>query len=95
MVSTLLMMNASSTPTADALYWERVERARKMTGEERMLEGIRMFDRECEAMRLEIMQANPTFTEVDARAEVRRRLHEARLQEEAELRQLMTTLPPN
>jgi hypothetical protein len=87
-------MNANELATADALYVERVKRARPMTGEERMLEGVRMFDRECAAKRLQIMQANPTFTEADAQAEVSRQLREARLQEEAELRQLMATFPP-
>ncbi len=87
-------MNANELATADTLYVERVKRARQMTGEERMLEGVRMFERECAAMRVEIMQANPTFTEANAQAEVSRRLREARLQEEAELRQLMTTFPP-
>ena len=33
-------------PLADALYRERVLRARRTPPEERMLEGIRMFDRE-------------------------------------------------
>ena len=87
-------MNADLQTDADALYRERVLRARKMTGEERMLEGVRMFDRECEAMRLEIMQANPNFSANDAEAEVRRRIREARAREEAELRELMTTFIP-
>lgn len=87
-------MNANKQATADALYRERVIRARQMTGEEKMLEGVRMFDRECAAMPLEIMQANPTFTEADAQAEVNRRLQAARLEEEAELRQLMPAFIP-
>lgn len=75
-------MNNDSKSTA-ALYWEKVERARKLSPEERMLEGVRMFDRECEAMRLEILQANPTFSEADVLKEIRRRLNEADAENEA------------
>jgi hypothetical protein len=39
----MAMANESQTPPA--LYWEKVERARRMSPEERMLEGVRMFDR--------------------------------------------------
>ena len=87
-------MNDEFKLLADALYWEKIERARKMTGEERMLEGVRMFDRECEIMRLEIMQANPTFTEAEAEADICRRIREARNQEEAELREIMPNFIP-
>lgn len=87
------MTNQSLTAAGEA-YWQRVARARQMSGEERMMEGIRMFDRECEAMRLEILQANPNFSEDDAQREVRRQLHKARLLEEAELSSLMSTRPP-
>ena len=87
-------MNANIQAPADARYWERVQLARQMTGEARMLEGVRMFERVCEAQRLESMQANPTFTVAEAQAVVRRRLCKSRIQEEAELRPFMTTVIP-
>ena len=76
-------MNAEFQPLADALYRERVLRARRMSPEERMAEGVRMFDRECEAMRLEILQANPSFSETDVVKEIRRRLNEADAENES------------
>lgn len=87
-------MSDPVNPPSNAQYWERIERARKMTGEERMVEGVRMFDRECEAMRFEVMEANPAFTEADAQAEVRRRVREEWEKEDAELRKFMTTFIP-
>ena len=76
-------MNAKFQDLADTLYWEKVERARAMKPEERMVEGVRMFDRECEAMRLEILRTNPTFSEADVAKEIRRRLNEADAENEA------------
>ena len=76
-------MNSEFQPLADTLYRERVLRARRMSPEERMAEGGRMFDRECEAMRMEILQANPTFSEADVAKEIRRRLNEADAENEA------------
>lgn len=87
-------MKQESTLTTDEAYRQRVLRARQMTGEERMMEGVRMFDRECEAMKLELIKANPALTEADAEAEVRRRIREERAKEEAELQQFMTTFIP-
>lgn len=77
-------MSNESQPLADALYRERVLRARQMTPEERMLEGLRMFDRECEAMREEILKVNPKFSEAECLAELRRRLREADAENEAQ-----------
>lgn len=76
-------MNTDFQNLADTLYWEKVERARAMKPEDRMIEGVRMFDRECEIMRLEILQANPTFSEADVAKEIRRRLDEADAENEA------------
>ena len=76
-------MNSEFKSVADALFWEKVERARQMTSEERMIEGVRMFDRECEAMRLKILRANPTFSEANVAKEIRRRLNEADAENEA------------
>lgn len=68
---------------ADTLYWEKVERARRMSPEERMLEGVRMFDRECDLMRLEILKANPDYSEAHVAQEIRRRLKEAEAENES------------
>ena len=76
-------MNSEFQPLADALYWEKVERARRMKPEERMLEGVRMFDRECETMRLEILKLNSNYSETDVSQEIRRRLKEAEAENEA------------
>ena len=76
-------MNTEFQDLADTLYWEKVERARAMKPEERMAEGARMFDRECEAMRLEILRTNPTFSEADVAKEIRRRLDETDAENEA------------
>jgi hypothetical protein len=69
--------------SADALYWQKVEQARRVPPEERMLEGIRMFDRECEKMRDEIRKASPGYSEADVSQEIRRRLKEADAENEA------------
>ena len=79
-------------PLADALYRERVLRARRTPPEERMLEGIRMFDRECETMRLEIPKLNPNYSETDVSQEIRRRLKEADAENEANF---YRATPPN
>ena len=76
-------MSSEYQPLADALYWEKVERARRMKPEERMIEGIRMFDRECDMMRLEILKLNPNYSEADVSQEIRRRMKEADAENEA------------
>ena len=43
----------------DAQFREAVLRARRMTPEERVLEGFRLFDRECQVMRDAIRAAFP------------------------------------
>ena len=73
-------MNSDFQPLAGALYWEKVERARRIKPEDRMMEGIRMFDGECELMRLEILRVNPNFSEHEVVQEIRRRLKEANLE---------------
>jgi hypothetical protein len=35
---------------ADAIYWDRVERARRMSPEDKFLAGPRLFDRSCRIM---------------------------------------------
>jgi hypothetical protein len=62
-------------------FWEEVKRAKKMTGAERMSEGLRMFDRECQARRAELHQQYPDATEVEVRQMLRNELAEARREE--------------
>jgi hypothetical protein len=85
-------MNSEFQPLADALYWEKVERARRTPPEERMLEGVRMFDRECDMMRLEILKLNPNYSETDVSQEIHRRLKEAEAENEANF---YHATPPN
>ena len=85
-------MNNEFQPLADTLYWEKVERARRMKPEERMLEGVRMFDRECDTMRLEILKLNPNYSETDVSQEIRRRLKVAEAENEAKF---YHATPPN
>jgi hypothetical protein len=35
---------------ADAIFWERVEKARRMSPEDKFLGGARLFDRSCRIM---------------------------------------------
>lgn len=77
-------MNSEFKPLADALYRERVLRARQMAPEERLLEGVRMFDRECEATLGKILKANPSFSQKECLAELRRRLREADAENESQ-----------
>ena len=72
-------MNSALKSMADARYWEKIERARKMSGEERMVEGVRMFERECEARLVQIGEENPTYSPEECHAELRRRLYVERL----------------
>lgn len=48
---------------ADAIYRERVERARRMTPEEKMLDGPRLFDLSCAIMKDGIRYQFPDATE--------------------------------
>ncbi|HZL12837.1 MAG TPA: hypothetical protein VFC85_01720 [Verrucomicrobiae bacterium] len=52
-------MNNEFQPLADALYRERVLRARRMPPEERMLDGIRLYDQAVGRMRLGVKLQNP------------------------------------
>ena len=52
-------MNSEFKPLADALYRERVLRARQTPPEERLLDGVRLFDQAIERMRLGVQLQNP------------------------------------
>jgi hypothetical protein len=85
-------MSNDFQPLADALYREQVLRARRTPPEERMLEGVRMFDRECDMMRLEILKLNPNYSETDVSQEIRRHLKVAEAENEAKF---YYATPPN
>ncbi len=55
-------MNPNLQPLADALYRERVLRARRIPPEERLLDGIRLYDHAVERMRLGVKLQHPTAT---------------------------------
>jgi hypothetical protein len=46
-------------PLADALYRERVLRARRTPPEERILDGVRLYDQAVERMKLGVQLKNP------------------------------------
>lgn len=56
-------MNPTLQPLADALYRERVLRARRVPPEERLLDGIRLYDQAVERMRMGVKLQHPTATE--------------------------------
>jgi len=74
-------MDSDNQPLDDAAYRERIERARRMTPEERMTEGVRLFEVEQEALRAEIAKAIPDASEADLTEAVR---HHFRLVRERE-----------
>ena len=65
---------------ADELYRERVLRARQMTPGERMMEGVRLFEVEQEAVRAEFVKTMPGASEAELTEAVRR--HFRRIREE-------------
>jgi hypothetical protein len=52
-------MDAKFQPLADALYRERVLRARQTPPEERLLDGIRLYDQAVARMRLGVKLQHP------------------------------------
>ena len=74
-------MNPEFQPLADALYWERVARARRMTPEERMMEGVRLFEVEQQVVRAKLAKTMPGASEADLDAAVRRHFSLIREQE--------------
>jgi hypothetical protein len=65
-------------PLADALYRERVLRARRTPPEQRMLDGARLFDLGCTVTLAGIRTQHPDWTEHEIARELRRRLALAR-----------------
>ena len=52
-------MNDDFKPLADALYRERVLRARRTPPEERLLDGVRLYDQALDRMRLGVELQHP------------------------------------
>lgn len=52
-------MNPEFQPLVDAIYRERVLRARQTPPEERLLDGIRLYDQAVERMRLGVRLQHP------------------------------------
>ena len=65
-----LLMNSEFKPLADAIYRERVLRARQTPPEERLLDGVRLFDQAIDRMRLGVQLQYP----VAGPEEIERRL---------------------
>jgi len=59
---------------ADDLYREEVLRARKQPIEDKILDGIELFDFACEMTKAGIRMQNPGFTDKEVESELRRRL---------------------
>lgn len=74
-------MNPEFKPLADAIYRERVLRARNMTPEERIIEGVRMFETEQEAVRAAFSKTMPDASDAELTEAARRHFHLAREQE--------------
>jgi hypothetical protein len=77
----------------DAIYRERVLRARRMSAEEKFLAGPRLFDRECQIMRDEIRSERPDTTEVEIEAILRQKLELRRRLEYGEYTETKPLLP--
>jgi len=70
---------------ARAIWKTEIERARSMSISERVLEGVSLFEQECEVMRTQILDRNPEWTEEEVAVELERRLEPQRQSKEAAL----------
>ena len=73
-------MNSENQSSEDALYRERVLHARRMTPEERMMEGVRLFEVEQAAVRTEFAKTMPGASAAELTEAVRQ--HFRRIREE-------------
>ena len=76
-------MNSEFKPLADALYWEKVERARRMKPEDRMKAGPELFDYACTITLSALREQLPEATEAQLMDKLRQRLAVKRQLEEA------------
>jgi hypothetical protein len=75
-------MNHESQPLADSLYWERVERARRLTPEQRLLAGPELFDYACSITLSALREQLPGASEMQLLEALRRRMAVKRRLEE-------------
>ena len=76
-------MNSGFQFLADALYWEKLERARKLSPEERMQAGPELFDYACSITMNALREQVPDATEAQLLDKVRERIAIKRQLEEA------------
>lgn len=77
---------------SDELYLEKVLRARAMSGEEKLLAGLQLFEFDCEVMKAGIRHQYPDADEAEVLARLRERFAIRRRLEAQELRQLSKEL---
>lgn len=76
-------MNTDFQLLADTLYWEKVERARRMKPEERMQSGPELFDYACNITLNALREQMPGKSESELLEALRQRLAIKRRLEEA------------
>ena len=76
-------MNNDFQPLADAIYRDRVLRARRTPPEERIMDGPRLFDYACAITLAGLRSENPNATEHELREALRQRLALAEKLEQA------------
>jgi hypothetical protein len=64
----------STKELADSIYWERVQKARRMSPEDKLLGGARLFDRSCGIMAAGIRSQFPDADERRVQEILRERL---------------------
>jgi hypothetical protein len=67
-------MNPEFQPLADELYRERVLRARRTPPEERLLDGIRLYDEALERMKIGVRLTNPQADEAEVNGLLQQRV---------------------
>jgi hypothetical protein len=67
-------MNDEFKALADALYWEKIERARKISPEDRMKAGPELFDYACSITLNALRERMPDATEAELLDKVRERI---------------------
>ena len=76
-------MNDEFQALADTLFWEKIERARKISPEDRMKAGPELFDYACAITMNALRERTPNATEVELLEKVRERIAIKRQLEEA------------
>ena len=76
-------MNSEFQQLADTLYWEKVERARRMKPEDRMQAGPELFDYACSITMTALREQMPEASEAQLLDALRLRLAIKRQLEEA------------